>query len=167
VSFDFTISAKEQIERLCQANVHMAQLPLYRAAADRRLGLIFLLDPAAPWPKRAIARMTDKRHPVIVLVGADSQNPFVDRPAAEWLAAPHIAEWERGALVHGAGGQSEHYREAVADAERDRKFVLVECAAEAAQGWTNLLAGPRCHVRVIVPRDGAPHPVTPPRRTVQ
>ena len=64
--FTTRADAEAACERL--AALRAPQVPLGRAVADARIGLVAICDPTAPWPKAAIERIT---RPIVVLVGAD------------------------------------------------------------------------------------------------
>ena len=159
---DFYFTHRDQLEVACArlASMRAPQLPLYRAAADGRVRIINVCAADAAWPTAMIAKSTG---PTAVVVGAD-QGAGDDPGPHKWRAAKGLRRWCAAAIVHGAGGETGHYRLAVDAAETFQRLALIECTADQVQPWTAFLGCPR--TLMIVPRDGV-HPVMPPREALQ
>jgi hypothetical protein len=155
-------AAQSEIRRVCAAaaSIGAPQLPLLEAAASGAIGLLLLRNPATPWPTATMRKSTG---PTIVLIGDD---PDVRDAASlgpdQWSCVRNIRYWQpAGCLIHAAGGKPEHYRMAVTVALQLRRVVVVECSSATAPAWAQAL---RCrNTMVIIPPNGAPHPVAPAR----
>ena len=81
-------------------------------------------------------------------------------PSAKWLCT----RWARMALVHGAGGEREHYAGAVIATLTHGRVLFIETDSRHADEWCDLLGnGTRIPVLKIIPPDGRQHPA--PRET--
>ncbi len=155
---DLRISSREAIRAVADklAQIGAAQSPLYAAAAAGRIALVCITAPDTPWPAETVARLT---RPAVVLLGGD---PGFGEPTFEpgrWRCARKARGWAAAAIVHGAGGEPEHYSGAVAMAELIGRLVLVETTSGLVDVWGTFLAPlPRIGYR---PPDGGVHPVRP------
>jgi hypothetical protein len=155
----YHVSKKADLAAICDrlAALNAAPLPLFAAAAARRIALLTITAPSAKWPAATLASLT---RPTIILLGDD---PDIGAGSAAgpmgWKIAERLRRWTRGAIVHGAGGEPDHYREAVRGAEQLGRFVFVETSGDRAREWARFINCPR--TLVILPTDGA-HPVLPP-----
>ena len=161
----FKATKAVEIERLCSfmGNAYAPQLPLYRAAADGAMALVHITDHTASFPRRLANRAG---RPVALLIGAD---PDVGKPPPphEWRCAEAAARWCRGAMVHGAGGEPEHYREAVRATLAVGRFVMIETNAADYMAWCAIFRPlMRGHLALIYPIDGV-HPVSMGRGAMQ
>ena len=152
---------REDLERACAflASSQAPQLPLFRAMADLRVNVVFITNPASPWPGGTIKRST---RPIVALVGGDRDIGGPDPQPRDWLCARRLRDWCGCAIVHGAGGEPEHYREAVYAAEFTGRCALIETTSARAADWAEYLR-PK-HTLVIVSTGGA-HPIPATRRT--
>lgn len=141
-----------QIKAVCSRLVAMqaAQLPLWRAAAEREFAIVVIANPEAEWPHKALERI---RRPVVILVAADYGDGNDPSPAA-WRCVEYLGRWCRTVIVHGGSGEADHYRLAAAVTEVRERLVLVECSSAAACTWAEAIACP--HTLVILPQNG-PH----------
>lgn len=161
----FKATKAVEIERLCSfmGNAHAPQLPLFRAAADGLLAVVHITDATATFPRR-LANRTGR--PVVVLIGAD---PDIGKPPppSEWRCATEAAGWARAAMIHAAGGEPGHYREAARATLAVGRFMLIETNSTDYAAWLGivrpLVAGA---VRLVLPTDGA-HPKPMAREAVQ
>ena len=113
------VSRRAALEEACTrlASLNAPQLPLFRAVADSRIAVIGIYGPEVRWPVAALARL---RLPTVVLIGADVDGPEPDRPTEHWVCRHRLRLWARAAIIHGAGGEVEHYRLTVSAAEIER-----------------------------------------------
>lgn len=161
---DLLLSQRDQLERLCDVagRLGLAQLPLFRAAADGLLALISLDAPSTPWPAKLIERYPNR--PTVFLLGGDPGFGHSDPAPSEWMCGRRLKYWCRAAVVHGAGGEPAHYRQAVPAALLVRRLAFVETTSRRASEWAEFLDCPLTHV--IVPVDGV-HPVAATARPLQ
>jgi hypothetical protein len=156
------VSTRAALEAACSrlASLNAPQLPLFRAVADCRIAVVGIYVSDVRWPAATLARL---RLPTVVLIGADIDGSDPDPPPERWICRNKLHAWARAAIVHGAGGEPEHYRLAVSAVERYRRLAFIECRSEHAPGWASL---PWCvPPLVITPRDLA-HPVATRPETV-
>lgn len=153
------VSTLADIERAC-AHLTAAkapQLPLFRAVADRRIGLVTLLHPGNAWPAEKLARIN---RPIVVWVGDDPPAGYADAQGPlRWKAAKRLRRWSRWVMVHAAGGEHGHYSAAAQAAELVGNVALIETGTAFAKDWADFL-GCR-HTLTVIPRNGLPHPVRP------
>jgi len=145
------------------ANLRAPQLPLYRAAADGLLAMLHITDPTAAFPHH-LANRTGR--PVVLLIGAD---PDVGKPPPphEWRCATEAAGWARAAMIHAAGGEPAHYREAVCATLAVGRFVLIETSSADSAAWLSIFRPlVRGGIRLIYPTGGA-HPTALVREALQ
>ena len=152
MTVDFRINRPEQFARVCSYMSQQAPhtLPLLRAAASGALHLIVPGRDAGLHP----GRMAGDR-PVCVLLGDDDGT---STGPSGFRCAKAMRKWARGAIVHAAGGEPEHYALAAYGALLCERMVLVETTTQYADAWARLFAG-RMPVTLIRPRDGKPHPI--------
>ncbi len=155
---DLKIGSREVIQAVADklAQIGAAQAPIYAAAATGRIALVCISTQGTPWPAETIARLT---RPAVVVLGGD---PGFGEPAfgpGRWRCAGKLKGWATAAVVHGAGGEPEHYRGAVAMAELVERLVLVETTSGLVDAWGAFLSPlPRIGYR---PPNGGVHPVRP------
>ena len=144
------------ITRLHHAAPHV--VPLLRAVAA---GVHVACVPrGVPFPRELAAL----EKPCIVVIGDD--DGLATGPAG-YPAAKRLGYWARRAMVHGAGGEAEHYELAVEAAALYGRVLIVETGSARISEWRRCLGdGRRVPLLVIVPRYGV-HPVAPPRETRQ
>jgi hypothetical protein len=165
---EIQVISRADLDRLCDiaGRMGLKQLPMFRAAADGLLALVNIEAPTAPWPAREIERYRQQGRPTCVVVGADPGVEFPDPPPpAEWACARRLKYWCAAAIIHGAGGELEHYRQAVGSAILYRRLAFVECTSARAPTWRSFLSCPRS--LMIVPLYDKPHPVPENRPVVQ
>lgn len=152
------LTSKADLERACAAltAMHAPVLPIFRAAADGLIGLVFLHDPETAWPTELIAAI---RRPILVVVSDDCEPERRSSPPSAWRCADQLRDWASAVIVHGAGAQPEHYRLAVATTLLFGRAVLIETNSRLAIEWGRFMK--RLAPLVIVPREGRPHPVAP------
>lgn len=155
---DLRVSSREVIQAVADklAQIGAAQAPIYAAATAGRIALVCITTPSTPWPAETIARLT---RPAVVVLGGD---PGFGEPTfgpGRWRCAGKLKGWAAAAVVHGASGEPEHYRGAVAMAELVERLVLVETTSRLVDAWGAFLAPlPRIGYR---PPGGGVHPVRP------
>jgi hypothetical protein len=151
----FRISNQKQLDRLVSAiAVHAPyKLPLYRAI---RSGEINLVQPerCAELPA---ALLQDRKRAVVILIGDDDG---VETGPPGWVCTKTLQRWGLGALIHGAGGEAEHYQFAVTGALLVRRFVIVECASIHQPAWELALAPLMGTLTIRASGDGL-HPKPP------
>jgi hypothetical protein len=152
-----TLTRPDELERVCafMASSGAPQLPLFRAAADLRVNIVFIVDPTSPWPGGTIKQAT---RPIVALVGGDQDIGGPDPAPRDWLCARRLRDWCHCAIVHGSGGEAEHYREAVRAAEFTGRCALIETTSARAPDWAEYLRPKR--TLIITPAGGA-HPIAP------
>lgn len=157
------VSQRKDLDRACDvaARLGVPQLPLLQAAASGLLALITVPATHTPWPTKQIER-TGHRRPVVVLVGGDPNEELhpdhgqPDPAPSEWVCARRIKYFARGVIVHGAAGEHDHYRAAIAEAVLVRRLAFIETTSLRAPEWAAFLGCRLTHL--IVPVDGV-HPV--------
>jgi hypothetical protein len=99
--------------------------------------------------------------PTCVMIGGDPGYGQPDHPPSAWACAKRLKYWcqNGGAIVHGAAGNADHYREGAAATVLLRRVAFIECTSAQAPAWNTFLGCPR--TLVIVPERG-PHPVPDP-----
>ena len=146
-----TILSSAQIQRMAEVAAQLGpwSMPVVEAL---RSGLI-----AVQWLTRSQRAPLDAMRridrPLLVWVGDDDES---SSGPDGWRCAHQLTRWARGAVVHAAGGEANHYRVAVDGTLIERRFLLVETSSRHAEAWLALLAGKPA--LVILPRSG-PHPV--------
>jgi len=121
------------------------------------------------WPQRdtvmpPLYRLGKSGRPLVVVVGDDD---YKLAGPDTWVCAAKLRAWAAFAIVHGTGGESEHYAMAAEIAVRTRRLLLVETTSAAAQDWAAFLheRHPRLPFLGILPPDG-PHPVLPSKESL-
>lgn len=137
-----------EMARLCQFSRtnNEPNLPIFQAAAKKNIGLSIFTSPAATWPN-ILDRVTK---PTIALVCEDTAPDSVLGPT-DWAAAASFKAWASMVIVHGTVGKSEHYRKAVADAQRYGRLLFVETDQAHALKWAIFLKCAR--TVLIIPPD--------------
>jgi hypothetical protein len=159
-----SLTQRGQLDQLCDiaARMGLVQLPLLRAAADGLIAHLRIEDPGTRWPSSMVKRLASK--PTCFSLGGDPGFEFPTFGPRQWMAAEKLRRWCHAAIVHGAGGETEHYRTAVAATLRFHRVALIETTSALAMDWARFLA-PK-HTLVIVPTDGV-HPLPEHRGAVQ
>jgi hypothetical protein len=153
---ELELTQPADMERLCDAagRLGLLQLPLFRAAADGLLALVRVEDPAVAWPSRMIER--NQHRPVCFMIAGDPGSGHADPAPDEWACGKRLRYWCRSAIVHGAAGEPDHYRQAAAATLLSRRLAFVETTSARAAEWDAFLRCPR--TLLILPERG-PHPV--------
>ena len=138
------------------------QVPLYRAAHQRLLGIV------RPTRQGIISAAHFRRmggQPWLVLLGDDDG---IESGPDGWACTKRVLGWARQIVIHGAGGHAEHYSGMVAAALLVRRFVLVECASAQVEAWhqATLRWALRATVQRVLPTIGA-HPLPVDRSRMQ
>ncbi len=100
--------------------------------------------------------------PALILIGDDDG---LDMGPKGWARAHVLARWAKGAVVHGAAGTVESYREAVRFSLVARRLVLVETGSVHLMAWHRLFANAGVPTVNYYPAEGQ-HPLQTPRRTL-
>jgi hypothetical protein len=135
----------------------LVQLPIFRAAADGDLVLLRVDDPGAAWPAKLIAR--NRRRPTCFMIGADPGTEYpAPPPPSEWVCARRLRYWcqSGGAIIHGAGGELDHYREAVRATLLLRRLLFVETTSHRVNEWVAFLG---CRKTLAIRPSNGSHPV--------
>ena len=128
------------------------KLPVARAFAAGQIGIVEV-PRSAPFPP-------EPRHPtskpILAIIGDDD---YASTGPKGFPGVKRFCYWARAAIVHGAGGQPEHYEEAVRATRAVRHVVLIETDAAHISEWRFAFGnGARIPILQILPRDGV-HPV--------
>jgi hypothetical protein len=158
------VTRSAELERLCDiaGRLGLAQLPLFRAAADGMLALIAIYNPAEAWPTALIQHNASR--PTCVLVGGDPGHGEPDPAPTEWQCAKRLKYWCRTTVVHAAGGAPDHYRAATLAAALAGRLALIETTSARADEWVAFL---RCRSTLLIRPSNGLHPVPPARETMQ
>ena len=150
----FTFARKTDLEKVTAAvAVHAPHaLPVYRAARD---GLIIMIQPGrdAQVPSKLLDQPS---RPILVLISDDD---YRSTGPGGWSCALRVRRWAKGAIIHAAAGEAQHYEIALAGTLLAARFVLVETSASQQSAWQALLS-PKMPILNIIPRDGV-HPARP------
>ena len=153
----FNVTSRNTLHEIAQrlATAGAPQAPLYAAAAAGHLALIVVADPDGAWPAETIARV---QRPTVVLLSGD---PGWGEPSfgpGRWRCAKKLRTWAAAAVVHGAAGEPDHYREAVVLGLMFERLAFVETTSSLARSWGAFLAP--VPVAGYLPKEGA-HPIAP------
>ena len=151
------VGQRDALQRLADraAAAGAVQAPLYAAAATGQIALICIEDIRAAWPAETVHAT---RRPTIVLLAGDPGWGERTFGPTRWRCARPLKAWAAAAIVHGAAGQLEHYREAVLLAQLFSRLAFVETTSTLARSWSAFLH-PVPHTGYL-PAEGA-HPVAP------
>lgn len=130
--------------------------PLIRAAMAGTLRFT-ILPPGARVPLSILDMQRDPR-PLVVVVGGDAGGPAT--PDA-FPQSRRLMRWAAFIMLHGAGGEPQHYAVAVEAASRVRRVLIVETTGAALPAWVALKAElARCTpgLGVMVPPGEPAHP---------
>ena len=153
----FNVTNREMLHQIAQrmAIVGAPQTPLYAAAAAGQIALIVVETADAAWPAETIGRL---RRPAVVLLSGD---PGWGEPSfgpGRWRCAKKLRTWAAAAVVHGAAGEPDHYREAVVLGLMFERLAFVETTSSLARSWGAFLAP--VPVAGYLPKEGV-HPIAP------
>ena len=140
-----------QLQKMVEAAAQLGpwSLPVVEALRDGLIAVQFLnRTDRAP-----LDVMRRSSLPMLVWIGDDDD---LSCGPDGWRCALQVTRWARGAVVHGAGGEADHYRTVVNGTLHEQRFVLIETASRHAVSWLALLVGKP--VLTVLPRSG-PHPV--------
>jgi hypothetical protein len=128
--------------------------PLLSPAGCDAIDVVAMCATTAALPRQ----IKHSRRPTVVLVGDDPGTmDGIGGPDA-WRCTSKLARWVHGVLIHAAGGEPEHYAEAVRMARAMGRVAFIETTSLHAPAWTARLGCKR--TLLILPRDGA-HPCRP------
>ena len=113
----------------------------------------FLVDPSVQWPKA----IEHARRPAIAILGDDPGNPDGLGGPDAWRCVRRLRRWTRAAMIHGAGGEPEHYAEVTRAALKVGRVALVESTSRHALAWRAAIGCPRS--LLLIPREGLSHPI--------
>ncbi len=130
---------------------------LLRPASRGELNLIVPMRDTVQLP---FYRMSKRGRPIVVVVGDDD---YQTTGPDGWACADRLRNWAAFAIVHGTGGQRQHYAMAAAMAAEMRRLVFIETSTAGAQLWAGFLAErtPALPFMGLLPSDGGAHPVMP------
>ena len=117
------------------------------------IDVYFVGGPTAPWPKAVEC----PRRPTVVVIGDDPGTPNGFGGPDAWRCVNRLRRWVRATMVHGAGGEREHYAEAVRAALKVGRVAIIECTSGHAKAWRERINCDR--TLLLIPRDGLVHPL--------
>jgi hypothetical protein len=132
-------------------------IPLFRAIRDRRIAMMQVLR-GTTLSMRELKTFT--RRPLVLILGDD------DHMATGPSCFPCVGtakRWARSVLLHGTGGEPEHYEGAVQLAEQFGNCLLIETSSAQIDPWLEALKdAPKLKRGVVIwPPSGETHPVLP------
>jgi hypothetical protein len=122
-------------------------------------GELTLMLPSRGTVQPPFRRLAKKARPIVALVGDDD---YATTGPDGWACADKLRRWANFAVVHGTGGQRQHYASAAVMAARVRRLLFIETSSTGAQLWAGFLAEriPPLTFMGLLPPVGA-HPVMP------
>lgn len=135
---------------------HGFRVPLVQATIDRRIcHQEFRRDSSARAVKLFLAAAG--RRPTVVMLGDDDDEP--SGPAG-WPCARRLLDWADLLIVHGTGGEREHYEAAIEAAQTLKRVLFVETTSGKAPAWVEAakLSNPLPALKLHVPLFGGVHP---------
>jgi hypothetical protein len=156
VSDAFVVKNRAEIARaitLMEQAGEGFRVPLLRAAYDGTLSIVGLSGAC-----RVGGEYLALPRPTVVLIGDD--HAAATGPA-RWSQARQLLRWANFAMLHAAGGEAQHYADAVAATVVFRRTLIVEMELRHHAEWLALAMHetPRLKVLSITPRAGGQHPV--------
>lgn len=139
----------------CQAHDSDHHVPLLQAAGAGRIAFTPVTNRLS---RPNINALGKARRPALILICDDAHD--TTGPLG-WAATAQVAQWARGAMVHGTGGNRQSYMLAVLMAEQCGRFVLVETSSDAADAWVDLFKGSGVPSIKLQPASDAVHPIDP------
>lgn len=109
------------------------QIPMFRAAQAGVVRLV-MVGPNLGFPL-SLLDMQKHPQPAIVVLGGDGFNAIGPEGFPRAL---RLMRWAGFIMLHGTGGQPEHYAIAVQSAVLYRRLLLVECRGDHLQAWIDL-----------------------------
>ena len=126
--------------------------PLSIPAETNVIDLVAIADPRTPWPRQ----MRHTTSPTVLLIGDDPGSPSGQGGPDAWRCSSKIGGWAQAVVVHGSGGDAQHYRLAVGAALMLKRVAFIESTSLHALAWAERIGCPR--TLTVLPRDGL-HPV--------
>jgi hypothetical protein len=128
-----------------------------------RAGLInaVFVDRYAEAPMRKLKRSA---RPTCVVLGDDD---YQSTGPLAWTSFMRLSHWAKGALIHASGGDAPSYRMAIRMTLQHQRLLLVETSSAMADTWAAALNKRGIRPVGLLPSDGGPHPVLPPRSAMQ
>jgi len=138
-------------------------VPLLQAVARDEIALTMVQPGQAP----PLGRLDKTNRPAILILSDDDDHTRLGPDG--WPCAARIMRWAGAGLIHGTGGQAEHYVVAVQGALVARRLVIVETSSWRADAWAEAAHRlmPPHRVLQIRPYPGEVHPILPMSGTVQ
>ena len=102
------------------------------------------------------APLADMRRSKLPLLGWIGDDDDASTGPGGWRPALAAIRWARGAMLHAAGGEAAHYRNAVLGTLVTGRLLLVETSTSHVHAWADALAS--TPTLIIVPPGGKPHP---------
>jgi hypothetical protein len=129
--------------------------PALRAAGVGLINLAFIARGNSVSPRA----MKHRRRSIFIILGDDD---YSSSGPAGWPQAEQLVRWARYIVLHGAGGEPEHYSGAVAAALIHHRLLMVETSSGQLEAWRSLVG--RVHPRVpglviTTPADAPTHPM--------
>ncbi len=153
------ISTSSEFARLIAMSDSMnggCMTELLRPASRGELNLIVPMRGTMQPP---LYRVGKHRRPIVVVVSDDD---YQTTGPDGWACADKLRSWAAFAVVHGTGGQRQHYAMVAVMAAKMRRLLLIETSSAGAQLWAGFLAErtPPLTFMGLLPPDGS-HPVMP------
>jgi pimeloyl-ACP methyl ester carboxylesterase len=130
-------------------------VPVLRAAAAGMINAGFVMR-GHPFAMRPMKR---GRRPVLIILGDDDHQ--ATGPAG-WPQAERLLRWARLVVLHGAGGEPQHYAAAVLAAQEHRRVLMIETSSGQIEAWRRLIGRVQPRVRgitIAIPAAAPPHPM--------
>lgn len=137
--------------------------PLFRAVLHDEIALAVVCQgQTAP-----LEQLDQTRRPAVVVFTDDDDATRLGPDG--WPGSARIMRWAKNAMVHGSGGQPEHYAFAVVGAVATGRLVLVETSSSQVEPWVRTANRfiPLGRILCIKPIGGGVHPVPMPTETMQ
>jgi hypothetical protein len=142
----------EVIARIQQMG-ETSHIPLLQRARNKDLNLAIATH-GAPIP----ARMLSSERPTAIILADDHPDALGTRG---WPQVRRLLQWASAAVLHGTGGQAEHYSFIAASTLALGRMLVVDMQYCRHAEWLALVEQytPRLRVLSIIPPAGGSHPV--------
>ena len=139
------------------------RVPLLRALYTGRIQYFEALRSRSGQTKRFLAIASK---PAVILIGDDDDAPT---GPAGWSVAERALGWANYVILHGAGGEAEHYEAAVRLAEQFGRVAIIESTSARLDEWKAATRrwARRAYGVLVVECPGKPHPAPSPLRVLR
>lgn len=157
------ISKSAEIDRLIAHAATIgnigAETLLREGVRAGRINTCFI-DRGAEAPMRMLKKSA---RPVVAVIGDDD---YASTGPSGWISWQRLSYWAKGALIHATGADAPSYRMAIGMTLRYGRLLLIETSSAMADAWAVALNKRGIRPVGLLPSNG-PHPVLPPRGTMQ